>query len=609
MITVRRCRFYFSVFLTIFAFGFAGPVRAEIPYWKVEEIKIGAVGYGLTVFQGHKPEKFYFKINGFEDASEGVNLLISVWKEANGKKKPFSVASGMSGSPLYIDGKLAAAIAYKWGRNVSEEGIARPFQYIYEEGIRASRFRLLHNGVIRKPYNLDKDKMLKPGSSIKIGFVTGDPDFSEYVMGTVTTVDQSTNTLYALGHNVRSLSRQTAEGPVSYTAWEGEVADTLNSIGIKVPARDKVKGQYARIWFSGTHGIYGAIDEVAEMIPLTLESKISGHNKSVKVEIPYGTASLGVIQIVTGRFLDTYLEPLGEITVDIQGRISTEKNSILITERFSHPIRDLDAFSKIFLKRTSFFGSFSQILSADNRSKFSELHLLFEVQPLGPTFAINRADILETTVVGSGNKLRVAIQIVEEGRLTTSVRRFEPILEIDIPADTVTGSGTVIVETGETYVDRKQTALPPPANLEQLMQNIALNAGSNDSFYVTVLLPPEDKNKTNTVAKEGMPTLWLESKHDKTIFRNFYKVLQPIRVKIPVPGSVITSRKERFELSFQVQAKRFGSKLGIAINVLSGIFLFIVALIAFVFASFVAAKLNPSIDRLYKSAKKFVIRK
>ena len=76
-------------------------------YIPVSEIKPGMEGYGLTVFQGTKIEKFNVKVIGIiRKALNGRDaILIRISGEKLGKN---NVVRGMSGSPIYLNGRLCA---------------------------------------------------------------------------------------------------------------------------------------------------------------------------------------------------------------------------------------------------------------------------------------------------------------------------------------------------------------------------------------------------------------------------------------------------------------------------------------------------------------------
>lgn len=90
-------------------------------YLPVSDIKPGMEGYGLTVFQGTKIEKFNVKVIGTVKKVLNNKDAILVRLSGAGMAKN-NVIKGMSGSPVYIGGKLVGAISY--GFDFSTEPIA-----------------------------------------------------------------------------------------------------------------------------------------------------------------------------------------------------------------------------------------------------------------------------------------------------------------------------------------------------------------------------------------------------------------------------------------------------------------------------------------------------
>ena len=85
------------------------------------EFAVGARGYGLSVFSGTEPESFDVEVLGtMRNLNPGVDLLM-VRLTGKGLEES-GVVAGMSGSPVFIDGRLAGAVAYGW--NFSNEAIA-----------------------------------------------------------------------------------------------------------------------------------------------------------------------------------------------------------------------------------------------------------------------------------------------------------------------------------------------------------------------------------------------------------------------------------------------------------------------------------------------------
>ncbi len=79
----------------------------------VSAIKAGMKGYGLTVFRGETPERFDVEVIDTLHNFRPDQDLILVRTHHPILESAITVA-GMSGSPIYIDGKLIGAYAYGW---------------------------------------------------------------------------------------------------------------------------------------------------------------------------------------------------------------------------------------------------------------------------------------------------------------------------------------------------------------------------------------------------------------------------------------------------------------------------------------------------------------
>lgn len=75
------------------------------------EIKAGMKGYGLTVFHGTQPERFDVEVIGVLDQFRPGQSLIVI-KTPTPRLDVLKTVRGMSGSPIYLDGRLAGAYAY-----------------------------------------------------------------------------------------------------------------------------------------------------------------------------------------------------------------------------------------------------------------------------------------------------------------------------------------------------------------------------------------------------------------------------------------------------------------------------------------------------------------
>lgn len=84
---------------------------AKPPTISPNEIKEGMKGYGLTVFKGTEPERFDVEVVGVLHNFRPAQDLILV-KTPHPRLNITKNVKGMSGSPIYLDGRLAGAYAY-----------------------------------------------------------------------------------------------------------------------------------------------------------------------------------------------------------------------------------------------------------------------------------------------------------------------------------------------------------------------------------------------------------------------------------------------------------------------------------------------------------------
>ncbi|MGP0071289.1 MAG: hypothetical protein ACLPWF_05070 [Bryobacteraceae bacterium] len=89
------------------------PRTGKVQIFKEADLKIGMKGYAWTVLQGSEPEPLPVEILGIYKNQWGPGQDVILAK-LGGKGQRTNVAAGMSGSPVYIDGKLVGAIALRF---------------------------------------------------------------------------------------------------------------------------------------------------------------------------------------------------------------------------------------------------------------------------------------------------------------------------------------------------------------------------------------------------------------------------------------------------------------------------------------------------------------
>src|SRR6266481_120680 len=95
---------------SLFAQKTAAPDQKTI---SMDEIKTGMKGYALTVFSGIHPEEMGVEVLGVLHNANGPKGDLILVKLTGEHVQYTGVVAGMSGSPVYFDGRLAGALSYR----------------------------------------------------------------------------------------------------------------------------------------------------------------------------------------------------------------------------------------------------------------------------------------------------------------------------------------------------------------------------------------------------------------------------------------------------------------------------------------------------------------
>jgi SpoIVB peptidase S55 len=167
-----------AVFVYSVVLCFANPLASKsteiIP---VNQIHVGMRGVAYTVFEGVTPEPMDVEVLGVLKNANGPKGDIILVRLGGKKAEYTGVVAGMSGSPVYFDGKLAGAVAFRIGE-FSKEPIAgvTPIQEMLEISAIDRTPEIgpsTANGAVSAP-----NKTSGPGGSAP---VNGVPSFAQYL--------------------------------------------------------------------------------------------------------------------------------------------------------------------------------------------------------------------------------------------------------------------------------------------------------------------------------------------------------------------------------------------------------------------------------------------
>jgi hypothetical protein len=527
----------------------AQPDPAATKIIKVDDVRPGMKGVGYTVFQGTKPEPMGVEVLGVLRNLNGPKSDVVLVKLVGEKPEFTGVVAGMSGSPVYIDGKLLGAIAYRIGQ-FSKEPIAgvTPIEQMLEinefdqsipqSGAAAAArvsgasrtstpgkddsnpiqsyaqyltpidapfvFNGFNEAAIRQfapalsavgitPVmgvgSASKDKQpepLVPGSAVSAIMVRGDMD----VAATCTVTYMDKDHLLACGHPLMQF------GMVDMPMTKANVVATLSSPlnAFKIINTTEAVGAFVQDRHTG---ILGRFDRDPKMIPVTL----SIHGPSGPREYHYevlNNAKLTPVMMMTTVYnalmgMNQYGE---ETTYRMNGRIHVSGFSdVRLTNMFS----PVDANPTAYAVAMSLGDHFGRIYDNPFEAPtVSGVNLEFDLEPE------RRAAVLESartdvTEARPGDEITIEA-VLRPYRGDRIVRR----IPVRVPTSAPKGSLRILVSDAET-LDRARRSTPAMGRRMDLHSTIeVLNKEHlNDHLYVSLL----EANPQATVEDKVMPAV------------------------------------------------------------------------------------------------------
>jgi hypothetical protein len=89
----------------------AAPAADVLP---LEDVRPGMVGVGRTVFEGSRIDEFRATILGVLENAVGAKQSLIIARFEGGPLEKTGVIAGMSGSPVFVDGRLVGAVSYSF---------------------------------------------------------------------------------------------------------------------------------------------------------------------------------------------------------------------------------------------------------------------------------------------------------------------------------------------------------------------------------------------------------------------------------------------------------------------------------------------------------------
>lgn len=138
LIAERRFSLAVLVLLAFLAGNVGSASGQNVDVLRLKDVKVGMKGFGKTVVHGRKIETFEVEVLGILSNNKvNENLLIngkSILVKVSGDviRRAGGIAAGMSGSPVYIDGKLMGGISSGWIMTDHTVGLVTPIEEMLE---------------------------------------------------------------------------------------------------------------------------------------------------------------------------------------------------------------------------------------------------------------------------------------------------------------------------------------------------------------------------------------------------------------------------------------------------------------------------------------------
>ncbi len=336
------------------------PLAAQQEILGVDRIQPDMSASARTVFRGQQAEEFPLQILGvLRNSGPGQNIILA--KLLTDRLEKTGVMQGMSGSPVYVGGKLIGAIAFAFP--FAKEPIAgiRPIEEMLNTGAAPALLKAeaVHLGArtlvqgnaiggdgpaqVLTPVSLGgftartietfagqwkqlgfvlqqgasgnqsapPSTKIQPGDMISVQLIRG--DMSAGADGTVTSV--AGNQIYAFGH------RFLGGGAVEFPFARAEVLTPLPNYNMPFKISQSL-GEAGSILFDGDAAVRGQLGHKAKLTPVRIRFRDSSGTRQYNVEIVRHTLlSPLLLQMAIFSTLDHHFRSAGSGTVDLKGTI------------------------------------------------------------------------------------------------------------------------------------------------------------------------------------------------------------------------------------------------------------------------------------------------
>ena len=489
--------------------GFASIGFAAPDIFPLKDVRAGQHGVGRTVFSGTRVEEFQVEVLGVLE-NLGPRQSIILARLSGGPLASTGVMQGMSGSPVYIDGKLVGAIALSFplskeaiagirpiedmlrvmpqptqpiaraapmrrtfleGGNTLEE-IATPVSFTGFTSAALEHFapQLRQLGLDPRqgvsgggsiPDRLGDPRQLEPGSMISVQLISG--DMTVGAEGTITAIDG--DRIYAFGH------RFLDEGSTDLPFASAEVLALLPNVS------SSFKISAAREWMGSITSdretaVSGRTGRQASLIPVQI--RVGSNTYRMRLVQDRVMTPL-LMQMALFSAIDSTERSVGAQAYSVRGQLDFDGGSVRVDDVYSGDVGVAVIASAGIGSPIAF-----ALQSGFDALKLKSVSL--DVAPVERRSQQQVVDLMAARTVHPGEDLELTVIMAGENGQETSRR-----IKYRVPIGTQPGTlNFTIADATSTNVIEFQSAVSTPQRTPQQVLSLLNGLRSNTKAYVRV---------------------------------------------------------------------------------------------------------------------------
>jgi len=495
-----------------------------VDIYPLDAVYPGLKGVGKTVVQGTIIEEFDVEVITIIPQPASIPDLVMVRVSGDAIDRSGGIASGMSGSPVYVDGKLLGAISYAYEYSDHRVGLLTPAEPMLAlldmvsvpapklpEGFNEIATPVTVSGISGRalaplakalePFNVQvipgvsggqlmDVSRLEPGSAFAVQLLRG--DFQVAAFGTITEIDDQ-NRFVGFGHSFLH------KGDVNYFAAPAVIHYTMPNL--EVPYKIASAGaSVGSIYQDRSAGVAGLLGTEAAYIPINITvTDVERQRQDVyRVESVTDSRLLSALVISSVyQGIDSTLDRIGSGTAYV--RLEFHAHNLpqpVIRENMFYSDSDIAVWS------LSDLSDGLDVLMGNNLQSvdLKEINVSIVVENTRRTAEIEKA-IPRKFQVEAGGSVEVEVRI-RPFRNVVETR----VLRIDIPEDTMPGLMTVSVRGGSSgYYYSKPTVHTTWESLQEQEADVMWREPTQGESLDFLLNGYMNRERNNEIVAEFYP--------------------------------------------------------------------------------------------------------